>query len=262
MSTAAAGLYSAAEYLAFERKSEEKHAFFNGEIFAMSGGAAQHNLIAMNLASELRSALWRGPCRVHTSDLRICSPNGLYTYADVSVVCSKPQYQDSKQDVLLNPLVIIEVLSPSTERYDRSNKFKLYQSISTLSEYVLVSQNATTIPWPPRSAGSSGVKLDLGVDFGNGKLALQLLTTISDAQGVVRFPAAPRIEHFARQQDSEHWRVMSRSAAWRGQRASRTRSGFRTNSASGWQGLEHCETPTFVHRGFPAVQTRPPQTRF
>lgn len=173
MSAAEVKRYSAAEYLAFERKSDTKHEFYRGELFAMSGDTASHNLIATNLAAELRNALRERPCRTFTSDLRIVCPTGLYTYPDVSVVCGKVEYQDGTQDVLLNPLVLIEVLSPSTEAYDRGTKFKHYQSIESLREFVLVSQEEARVEHFARRPDS----------------AQWTLTTIGEMHGAVSFPA-------------------------------------------------------------------------
>ena len=173
MSTAEVKRYSAAEYLAFERKSDTKHEFYRGELFAMSGGAASHSLIASNLIRAMGNALSDRPCVVHTSDLRVACPTGLYTYPDVSVVCGKVEYQDGTQDVLLNPLVLIEVLSPSTEAYDRGTKFKHYQSIESLQEFVLVSQQEARVEHFARRPDS----------------AQWTLTTMSELHGAVSFPA-------------------------------------------------------------------------
>jgi Uma2 family endonuclease len=134
------------EYLAFERASEEKHEYVGGEIFAMSGGTFEHNLLGMNVARELGNALLEGPCRVNGSDMKLKAfgpPK--YHYPDVSVVCEEPLFEDETRDVLLNPRLIVEVLSDSTERYDRGDKFASYRTIDTLQDYVLVSQKAVLV---------------------------------------------------------------------------------------------------------------------
>jgi Uma2 family endonuclease len=134
------------EYLAFERASEERHEYADGEIFAMSGGTWEHSLIASNITGELRAALGDRPCTAHGSDMRIHIPStGRYTYADALIVCDKPVFTDEVRDTLVNPVVIVEVLSDSTERYDRGDKFEQYQTIASLREYVLVSQKKARI---------------------------------------------------------------------------------------------------------------------
>lgn len=143
-----------AEYLAYERASSEcKHEYVDGEIFAMSGGTFEHALLAENIGRELGVALLNGPCRVLSSDMRIGAADGSYHYPDVSVVCDRPQFEDDTRDVLQNPSVIIEVLSESTERYDRGEKFAHYRSIASLRDYVLVSQSRMVIEHYQRASG-------------------------------------------------------------------------------------------------------------
>jgi Uma2 family endonuclease len=130
-----------AEYLAVERKAEFKSEYLRGEMFAMAGASEEHCLIKDNLAAEVRSQL-RGTCRVVTSDLRVrVDATGLYTYPDVVIYCDKPQFEDDAFDTLLNPRAIVEVLSDSTEKYDRGAKFRHYRQIPSLQEYVLVAQD-------------------------------------------------------------------------------------------------------------------------
>jgi Uma2 family endonuclease len=141
MSTAEKRRYTAKEYLAFERAAESKHEYYQGEIFAMTGASRAHNLITVNLATAFHVKLRGRGCEVYASDMRVkVNPTGLYTYPDVTVVCSKPQFEDDVFDTLVNPKLIIEVLSDSTELYDRGEKFAHYQTIDSLQEYVLVSQ--------------------------------------------------------------------------------------------------------------------------
>lgn len=127
------------EYLLIERAATEKSEFFDGEVFAMSGGSARHSLISGNVIGALWAAL-KGRCHVHTSDMRIKSPLGLYTYADAAVVCGADRCEGKSDDVLLNPTLVVEVLSPSTEAYDRGRKFQHYRSIDSLRTFILVSQ--------------------------------------------------------------------------------------------------------------------------
>lgn len=131
------------EYLEFERAAVDcKHEFYKGEIFAMSGGTWQHSLLIAAVIRELGNALEGKPCQVFNGDLRIkVNESGLYTYPDASVICEEAQLEDSHKDTLLNPLVVVEVLSDSTEKYDRGQKFDFYRTIPSLKQYVLVSQN-------------------------------------------------------------------------------------------------------------------------
>jgi Uma2 family endonuclease len=133
--------WTPAEYLAAERSSPLKHEYCDGEMFAMAGATEAHNLIVANVVGELRSALRQRPCKVYPSDMRVKIPaTGLYTYPHASGVCHRPEFEDDEADTLLNPQVIFEVLSDSTEDYDRGTKFKNYRSIPSLRDYVLVSQ--------------------------------------------------------------------------------------------------------------------------
>jgi Uma2 family endonuclease len=132
-----------AQYLQWERRQETKHEYWNGQIYAMAGASERHNLISLNVGAELRTKLRGRGCRVYPGDLRIRIPaTGLYTYADVVVVCGQPQFDDSELDTLLNPTLIVEVLSKSTESYDRGTKFQNYRSLASLMEYVLIDQNS------------------------------------------------------------------------------------------------------------------------
>jgi Uma2 family endonuclease len=134
------------EYLAIERQAETKSEYLRGEMFAMSGASHAHTRIKDNLARHAANQLESGPCQVLKSDMRVnVNVTGLYTYPDVAIVCDKPQFEDEVFDTLLNPLIIVEVLSDSTERYDRGAKFDHYRQIPTLREYVLVAQNQPMI---------------------------------------------------------------------------------------------------------------------
>lgn len=130
------------EYLARERRAETKSEYLRGEVFAMAGASRAHNLITSNLVFTIGGQLRDRPCEVYTSDMRVkVSPTGLYTYPDVVVVCGEPQFEDAQADTLLNPKVIVEVLSPSTADYDRGGKFTHYRRLTSLQEYLLVSQD-------------------------------------------------------------------------------------------------------------------------
>jgi len=135
------------EYLAFERAhTDAKHEYLNGEITAMSGASLQHNIIVSNLVISLGIQMRGRPCNVFSSDMRVKIPaTGLYTYPDIAALCGSPQLEDEAGDTLLNPSVIVEVLSPSTEAYDRGAKFAHYQSVESLQVYILVSQDKPRI---------------------------------------------------------------------------------------------------------------------
>ena len=129
------------EYLTIERQAPCKSEYFNGEMFAMAGASRRHNLIALNIGAELRAQLQQRPCEVYTSDMRVkISRTGLYTYPDVVVVCDEPRFEDTDVDTLLNPIVLVEVLSPSTADYDRGGKFEHYRTLASLQAYLLVAQ--------------------------------------------------------------------------------------------------------------------------
>ena len=137
---------SAAEYLAWERGQTNKHELHDGEVFAMAGGSPRHNLLSTAIAAELRAALRGKSCHVLSSDQRIAAtPGTRYVYADAVVVCGGMQSEPNASDVLVNPAVIVEVLSPSTETHDRGAKWEAYQRLSSLSDYLLVAQTQIRI---------------------------------------------------------------------------------------------------------------------
>jgi Uma2 family endonuclease len=129
------------EYLAFERKAENKNEYVNGEIFAMTGASRKHNLIVANIAGELREQLKGKPCELYPGEMRVKAPaSRSYVYPDVVVVCDEPKFEDDQLDTLLNPTLIVEVLSKSTESYNRLAKSAYYRTIESLAEYLLVAQ--------------------------------------------------------------------------------------------------------------------------
>jgi len=131
--------YTVAEYLEMEDAATEKHEYYQGEIFAMSGPKYQHVLVSGNLLGSLMNKLKGKPCRPLNSNMRVhIQKNTLFTYPDISIVCGDPEFLNNDEWNLLNPTVIIEVLSPSTKNYDRGDKFNLYRDIPTLKEYILV----------------------------------------------------------------------------------------------------------------------------
>ena len=139
------------EYIAFERKAPPdseivRYEYLNGELIAMSGASREHNLISNNISGELRSLLKGSGCETYASDMRVSSPlTSSYFYPDVVVVCEEPRFEDDVFDILLNPTILVEVLSPSTEAYDRGEKFSHYRHLASLQEYILVSQDKVLV---------------------------------------------------------------------------------------------------------------------
>jgi Uma2 family endonuclease len=131
--------YTIQEYLEMENKVLEKHEYYKGEIFAMSGASARHNIISVNIISALKISLKGKKCRPYGSDMRVNIPeNSLFTYPDISIFCGEVITLREDENTAIQPTVIIEILSPSTRNYDRGEKFMLYRAIPSLKEYILV----------------------------------------------------------------------------------------------------------------------------
>ncbi len=134
------------EYLALERKAEFKSEYIDGVVYALAGGSERHSLMAANIIISLGMQLRSRPCRVYTSDLKVGTANlQRFFYPDLSVVCGETEFAVDQQDVILNPILIVEVSSESTAAYDRGKKFLSYQQIDSLQEYLLVSQDETLV---------------------------------------------------------------------------------------------------------------------
>jgi Uma2 family endonuclease len=134
------------EYLALERQAESKSEYFDGAVYAMSGASLNHNKIVANVIIELGQQLRGRPCSALPSDIKVRMPDSRkFFYPDVSVICGEPQFHDERTDVILNPILIIEVLSESTEGFDRGRKFQAYQRLESLQEYMLISQNKPVV---------------------------------------------------------------------------------------------------------------------
>jgi Uma2 family endonuclease len=181
------------EYLAFERSSPERHEYVNGEIIAMAGGSPRHAALAMNVGRELGNRLEGRPCAVLSSDCRVHVPaTGLYTYPDVTVACGKAELHAQDRNVLLNPTLIVEVLSDSTEAYDRGAKFAHYRRIPTLVAYVLVSQSERRIELFQRATED---RWELTERVGEGVLAIPALDIVLDLDRIYAnldlFPDTP-----------------------------------------------------------------------
>lgn len=164
---------TAQEYLERERKAEVKSEFLDGELFAMSGGTRRHSRIAVKLASALERRLSGKPCQVFNSDLRLkIEATGLYAYPDVQVACGNLRFENDQEDTLLNPKIIVEVLSDSTAAWDRGEKFRHYRHLESLAEYVLVSQGEWVVEHYLRQSDGTWV-----------------LTTVEGEQGVLSLPS-------------------------------------------------------------------------
>jgi Uma2 family endonuclease len=146
------------EYLSFERAAAEKHEYYKGEIFAMSGNTLPHNRIQVNFLRRVGNHLDGKSCEVFGGELRVHVPvNEWYTYPDALIVCNKPELLDEEFDTVLNPAVIVEILSKSTQSYDRGDKFSLYRSIPSLQQYILISSIKTAVEHHTRQADNSWV---------------------------------------------------------------------------------------------------------
>ncbi len=145
---------SAEEYLRREREAEERHEYDNGRISAMAGESPNHSRVCVNVTGEARARLKGKTCEAFSSNMKVCvSVAGKFYYPDLSVVCGEAKYHDKERDALLNPKVIIEVLSPSTEKYDRSVKFQAYQQIESLTDFLLISQDKLLVEHFERQPG-------------------------------------------------------------------------------------------------------------
>jgi Uma2 family endonuclease len=138
--------YTVEEYLSLEEKSLEKNEYYKGEIFAMAGASIQHNQIASNTHIAIGNHLQNRKCQIFQSDLKInVAKNSLISYPDLSIVCGAIETLQNHKDIVTNPSVLIEILSPTTQDYDRGGKFKLYRDIATLQEYILISSTENLV---------------------------------------------------------------------------------------------------------------------
>ncbi len=195
-------LYAPAEYLALERAAEERHEYLDGEIYAMAGESPEHGAICTNIGGQLYNQLKGRDCQTFSKDMKVRSgpaprpgrtPKGLYSYPDLVVVCGALKFHDERRDVLLNPTVIIEVLSPTTEAFDRGEKWARYQTwLPELADYLLVAQTRPHIDhYHRRTSGewiytlvqplAAGLRLDsIGCDL-----------RLADVYDRVQFPPEP-----------------------------------------------------------------------
>ena len=149
------------EYLERELESEEKNEYFNGEVFAIARPSARHTWIVANVIGSFWQQLKGKPCRVSSSELRLrVTPTGLYTYPDVMVICGNVEVAPEQKDTVLNPVVIVEVLSPSTQDYDRGQKFQHYRTLPSLIDYLMVAQDEPRVEHWTRQSENRGLLSD------------------------------------------------------------------------------------------------------
>lgn len=160
------------EYLVQEEQSSQRHDYYRGKVYAHAGGSINHNRIAGNLNARFNFSLRKSHCEAFTSDMRLLvKSHDLYTYPDAMIVCGKPEFARACNDTIVNPTVIVEVLSPSAQDYDRGQKFELYRAIPTLADYVLVHQDRVFVEYYHRQRDGRWILTEVtGVDA---ELALQ-----------------------------------------------------------------------------------------
>ncbi len=184
--------FTASEYLMLERAAEYKNEYIDGDIVAMSGVTRQHDRIAGDVFGELRAQLRDEPCDVFTSDMRVKNlVTGRYTYPDASVVCGEPEFEDDELDTLLNPAVVIEVLSPSTEAYDRGDKFAAYRRLPSLREYVLIAQDRPSVEHYLRQGEQWLLTAATDLDASVALPTIGCVLRLAEVYRRVRFPDPP-----------------------------------------------------------------------
>lgn len=183
--------FSPEEYLAFERGTDARHEYLDGHVYAMAGESIEHSRICVNVAGELRARLKGRPCEVLSPNMKVVtSPSGLFSYPDVVVVCGEPLFYDQRRDILTNPTIVFEVLSPSTEAYDRGEKFLRYRTqIDALREYVLVSQHRPLVEHYVRQPdGSWGYSSSGSIDEVVEMISIDCRLPLSEIYDRIVFP--------------------------------------------------------------------------
>lgn len=175
------------EYFAFEETAFGRWEFDNGEIRAMSGGKDDHNMISGNIVRALGNALVPKGCRVYGSDMKIHTGDGVNTFPDVTVVCGPRAYHRGRADILLNPLLLVEVLSESTENYDRGAKWSHYQTIETLRDYLLVSPDAPRVSLFSRDADHWNFREIVGLEASLYLPSVDVTLALSDVYAAIEF---------------------------------------------------------------------------
>jgi len=186
--------YTESEYFEIERRSEGRWEYVNGHIRLMAGGSDDHNTISMNVAGSLRSILLTKGCRVYGSDMKLHTGDGMNTFPDVSVVCGDRQYYLGKDHVIINPLLIVEVLSPSTRDYDQGDKFRHYQTIDSLQEYLLVEPGTPAVRLYTRREGYWEFREIVGLEKAVTFHAVEVTLALADVYALIEFEDEPRTE--------------------------------------------------------------------
>ncbi len=185
--------YSPEEYLQMEREADYKSEYFQGEIFAMAGASENHSMISRRVSGSLFNHLSGKKCTHYSADMKLHIPaNTLYTYPDLMVVCGDKKFLDGEKDVIMNPVVIIEILSKSTEAYDRGEKFALYRSIPSLREYVLISSTSIRAEVMRKESdlglwflASEADTLEGSIQIKNIELELSLSDIYEETEGII-----------------------------------------------------------------------------
>jgi Uma2 family endonuclease len=189
MSTARQTFLTPQQYLEIERQADHKSEYFAGEVFAMVGASRKHNLLATNVTREMSEQLKERDCEVYAADMRVkVDVTGLYTYPDVVVACDGPHFDDNAVDTLLNPIVLIEVLSDSTEAYDRGKKFAHYRKLESLREYLLIAQDRCHVEHYVRQADNQWLLSE--TDEPNGEVflpSIKCTLQVAEVYDKVRF---------------------------------------------------------------------------
>lgn len=192
--------YTVEEYLAFERAAEFKHEYSSGEIVAMAGATREHNLITGNVARRLGNQLEGKPCETYSNDMRVRTSPTAYAYPDVVVVCDEPQFEDSELDTLLNPTVVVEVLSKSTEARDRGEKFSDYRAIESVKDIAFVSQYRPRVEHYVRQANDEWILHEVSDPAGAIVLrSIECTLTLAEIYERVKFPPPRQLRSVKRE---------------------------------------------------------------
>lgn len=190
MSTAEKLSWTPEQYLARERQATTKSQYYQGQIFAMAGASREHNLIVANLVASIHAGLRGKPCEVYPSDMRVkVQASGLYTYPDVTIVCGEPQFEDAHVDTLVNPLVLFEVISESTEGYDRGAKAMQYRQLPSLQQLVLIASDRVHVESYRRGADGGWTLWESSDQTGSLPVpAADVMLSIAEIYQRVEFP--------------------------------------------------------------------------
>lgn len=183
--------YTEAEYFEFERTAFGRWEYISGQIRQMSGGTTDHGDISSNLVRVLGNALVPRGCHVYGSDVKMHTGDGINTFPDVSVICGQNRYYLGKKDIVLNPLLIVEVLSPSTRDYDRGEKFGHYRAIETLTDYLLVEQDQAQVMLYTRRTDFWEMRVITGLNGSIFLSSVDVTLSLSDVYALVEFEAEP-----------------------------------------------------------------------